>query len=105
MRDVVSRPSCRQCGSDRDPQRGRCADCAALIDASAAANAHRRKKLGEALSFNWFDWIGELLGIALLACIAVNLLPAWTVLFAVVLIARPFVGLTMRLAARTLDAP
>jgi hypothetical protein len=104
MRDVVSRPACRQCGSDRAPQRGRCSDCGAFIDASAVGKARRREKLSAALAFDWFDWVGELLGIALIACIAADLLPAWAIIFALVLIARPFIGVALRVAARAFDA-
>ncbi len=105
MRDVVTRPACRQCGSERVPHRGRCSDCSAFIDASAVGRAHRRQKLADALAFNWYDWVGEILGIALIAGIAASRLPAWTIIAALILIARPFIGLALRLAARALDGP
>lgn len=101
----MSRAACRQCGSEQDPRRGRCADCGAFIDAAAGARAHRRDTLAEALSFNWYDWFGEVLGFALIGGIAADLIPAWTIVIALVFIVRPFFGLALRVAARLLDAP
>jgi hypothetical protein len=95
---------CRQCGSHRDANRGRCADCGAFIDASAASKAHRRAKLRDALDFHWFDWVGELWGLALIACIAADLLPPGVIIIALLLITRPLIALALRLAVRALDA-
>ncbi len=94
---------CRQCGSNRNPSGGRCADCGAFIDPGAGVRAHRRETLREALSFDWFDWFGEILGVALLVGIAVGWLPAWAIIVAVIFIVRPFFGLAFRVAARALD--
>lgn len=59
--------------------------------------------LRDAWTFAWFDWIGELLGLAVLAGIAADRLPAWTILIAVIFIVRPFFGFAFRVAARLLD--
>jgi hypothetical protein len=93
---------CRQCGSNREPRAGRCRDCGALIDARAGVRAQRREALREALSFNWLDWFGEILGVVLIVGIAVDGVPAWTIVIAVIFIVRPFFGLALRVAARAL---
>jgi hypothetical protein len=62
----------------------------------------RDDRVRDLLGFDAWDWVGELVGLTLLALVIVEILPVWVLLIAAVLTLRPFVRFAFRLAARIL---
>jgi len=69
------------------------------MDVSVVARDDRMRDL---LRFDVWDWLGELVGLALLGLVLADVAPLWVLLFAVALTLRPFVRWGFRLAGRVL---
>jgi len=96
---------CPQCGSAESAKQGRCPNCGALIDAAAVA---RRERISERLDHHFGDPLGwfEVVPVLLVAgLIVAGVIPAWTILFALVLAARPLWRLAVRIFAAWAEGP
>ena len=91
--------ACAHCGSSDGSKGGRCRSCGSLTDVTTVV---RRERLRNLLSFDAWDWAGELVGLAVLALVLSDVLPVWMLVIAIVLTLRPFVRFAFRVAARVL---
>jgi hypothetical protein len=51
----------------------------------------------------WYWWLGEIVGLVLIALVAVNALPVWTLIIAAIFLLRPLSRLVMLLVRGGID--
>lgn len=95
--------ACAQCGEITELRRGRCGACGAAVDLSEIARYQRRAAVLRVVGEEWYEWLGEIVALALIGLVLLDVLPAWTLAIAAALLLRPLSRLVLLLARGSLD--
>jgi hypothetical protein len=94
---------CAQCGRTADLRRGRCGACGAAIHVSDIIRHQRRAAFLRVVGEEWYWWLGEIVAVALICLVVLQMLPLWTLAVVAVLLLRPLSRLLVLLVRGGLD--
>lgn len=94
---------CVQCGEPSDLRRGRCGVCGAAANLREIARHQRRAALFRVIGEEWYWWIVEIVALALIGLVVLEILPLWTLAVVAVFLLRPLSRLLVMLVRGGLD--
>jgi len=94
---------CAQCGQTADLRRGRCGVCGAATDVSEIVRHQQRAAFFRVIGDEWYWWLVEIVAVALIGLVVLEMLPLWTIAVVAVLLLRPLSRLLVLLVRGGLD--
>ena len=83
--------------------RGRCPSCESVRDAAAVSRSERRAAFLDSIGGGWYWWLGEAVGVLVIALVIAGVLPIWALVIAGILLFRALSRLAMTAAREGLD--
>lgn len=90
--------TCTQCGAVTNLRRGRCGACGAATDISEITRHERRAAFLRVIGEEWYWWVVEIVALALIGLVVVEMLPLWTLAVVAMFLLRPLSRLLVLLA-------
>lgn len=95
--------TCTQCGAVTNLRRGRCGACGAATNIGDIARHERRAALLRVIGDEWYWWVVEIVALALIGLVVVEMLPLWSLAVVSLFLLRPLSRLLVLLVRGPLD--